>query len=169
MTYPLIEGNLKALPAVEKGKKDFTNTLRCWTIGGVGEVISFWGLHKAKFWRIVKPIMFQGCLINGLAFVSPNQIRQGLCLLPNSDERYYRKRLTDEQIKLTYRWDFLALKPKGPFLIEIKTQSAIEPHDDYRLFKKRDFSKEKQAGFSVLCLRIVLRADWQFEVLFEEL
>lgn len=158
------------MPTVKSGQRDLSNALRCWTIGGVGEVIGFWALHKAKFWWIVKPLMLQGMgKGNTLTFISPNQIRQGLCWLPNSAERYYRKILTEEQINLTFRWDFLAKKAKTPCLIEVKTQSAIEPHDDYRLFKKRNFSKEKQAGFRIFCLRVVLGEDWKFEALFEEL
>jgi hypothetical protein len=170
MALTHIEGNLKQLPTVKCGRRGMSNALRCWTIGGVGEVIGFWALHKARFWYIVKPIMLQGMgKGNILTYISPNQLRQGLCWLPSSAERYYRKILTDEQIKLTFRWDFLANKPKAPCLIEIKTQSGTEPSDDYRLFKKRDFSKEKQEGFRVFCLRVVLRENWEFEVLFEEL
>ena len=136
----------------------------------MGEVIGFWALHKAKFWWIVKPLMLQGMgKGNMLTFISENQLRQGLCWLPSSAERYYRKTLTEEQIKLTFRWDFLAKKSKTPCLIEVKTQSGAEPSDGYRLFKKRDFSREKQAGFRILCLRVVLKENWDFETLFEEL
>ncbi|MCW4003258.1 MAG: hypothetical protein NWE95_05015 [Candidatus Bathyarchaeota archaeon] len=170
-----IEGNLKQLPQLKRrGGRNMSNALRSWTIGDVGEVIGFWALHKARFWRIVKPLLLQhkseDKLVNISSFISPNQLRQGLCWLPNSDERYYRKILTEEQIQLTFRWDFLALKYKvGPCLVEIKTQSGTEPSDDYRLFKKRDFSKEKKMGFQIFCLRVVLRENWEFEVVIEEL
>jgi len=170
MTLTRVKGNLKRLPTVKCGKRDMSNALRSWTIGGVGEALGFWALHRAKFWRIVKPLMLQG-LGNGniIAFISPNQLRQGLCWLPSDSERYYRKALTEEQIKLAFRWDFLANKLGHPCLIEVKTQSGIEPSDDHRLFKKRDFSREKQAGFQVFCLKVVLMENWEFEAFFEEL
>jgi hypothetical protein len=51
----------------------------------------------------------------------------------------------------------------------VKTLSRVESSDDYRLFKKRDFSKEKEAGFRFFCLRVMLKENWRFEVIFEEL
>jgi hypothetical protein len=111
-----IRGNLRELPQVQdQGRRKISTALRSWTIGGVGETIALWTLYKARFWRIVKPLRIQyrnnGKMVDVSSFISPNQLRQGLCLLPNEDERYYRKKiLTEEQIKLTYRWDFLALK-----------------------------------------------------------
>jgi len=182
MTLTRTEGNLKQLPQVKRrGRRNMSNALRLWTIGGVGEVIGFWALHKARFWRIVKPLLLQHKredeLENISSFISPNQLRQGICMLPTEDELYYRKILTEEQIEFTCRWDFLALRIQrgigehavSPCLVEIKTQSGAEPSDDYRLFKKRDFSREKKIGFRIFCLRIVLRENWEFEVVFEEL
>jgi len=178
-----IEGNLKELPqAQDRGGRKISSALRSWTIGGAGEAIALWALCKVRFWRIVKPLLIQHRnndeIVNISSFISPNQLRQGLCWLPNEDELYYRKKiLTDEQIKLTYRWDFLALKIQKeigknkvfPCLIEVKTLSKVEPSEDYRLFKKRDFSREKEAGFRIFCLKVMLKENWRFEVMFEEL
>lgn len=182
MALTRIEENLKQLPQVKRrGGRNMSNALRSWTIGGVGEVIGFWSLHKARFWRIVKPLLLQhkseDKLVNISSFISPNQLRQGICKFPTEDELYYRKILTEEQIELTFRWDFLALRIQKeigkhivcPCLVEIKTQSGAEPSDGYRLFKKRDFSREKKIGFRIFCLRVVLRENWEFEVMFEEL
>lgn len=170
MALTRIEGNLKQLPTVKCGKRDLSNAFRSWTIGGIGEVIAFLALHKAKFSCIVKPLMLQGMgKGNILIFISPNQLRQGLFWHSRGTERYYQKTLTEEQFKLAFRWDFLAMKLKAPCLIEVKTQSGSEPSDYYRLFKKRDFSREKQAGFRIFCLRVVLKENWDFETLFEEL
>ena len=181
MELARIKGNLEELPEAPKRRKGKRLTaLRSWTIGGVGEAIAFWALHKARFWRVVKSLLLQYKNGDGItkvsSFISPNQLRQGLCFLPSYDERYYRRKfLTDEQIKLTFRWDFLALKKENkermssPCLIEVKTQSTFEPSEDYRLFKKRDFSKEKTAGFQIFCLRIVLKENWGFEAIFEKL
>lgn len=158
-----------------------SNALRYWTIGGIGEVVGFWALHRARFWRIVKPLLLQhkreGELENISSFISPNQLRQGICMFPTNDELYYRKILTEEQIELTRRWDFLALKiQRGigkqtvcPCLVEVKTQSGAEPSDDYRVFKKRDFSREKKMGFRIFGMSVVLGEDWGFEAVFEEL
>jgi len=51
----------------------------------------------------------------------------------------------------------------------VKTLSKVKPSEDYRLFKKRDFSREKEAGFRIFCLRVKLKENWRFEVVFEEL
>ena len=164
----IIKGNLKQLPDVSKrGGKDVSSAFRSWVIGDIGEVIGFWVLHKARFWRIVKPLLLQhrdkGKIKNISSFISPDQIRQGLCYLPSADERYYKSRvLTEKQIKLTQRWDFLALKIQKegkktksyPCLIDVKTQKfEVGSTEDYRLFKKRDFSKEKKLGFRVFVLK----------------
>jgi len=184
MNSTRIKGNLLELPKVPKrAGKHISRALRNWTIGDIGEVIGFWVLHKAGFWRIVKPFLLQ-CrngdkIVNISSFISPNQIRQGICLLPTTDERYYKdKILTEEQMKSTHRWDFLALRIRKrggkikayPCLIDVKTQrSKAETSEDYRLFKKRDFSREKEIGFKILCLRIILSDDWYFEAKLEEL
>lgn len=140
MALSHIEGNLKQLPTVKSGQKDLSKALGCWTIGGIGEVIGFWALHKAKFWRIVKPLRLQGIgRGNTVTFISPNQIRQGLVWLPSSNERYYRKILTEEQINLTFRWDFLALKPKAPCLIKLKLSRRLNRMMITDCLKKRIF------------------------------
>ena len=184
MDFQSINGNLLELPEVsQRAGKNVSSALRPWTIGSVGEAIGFWVLNKARFWRIVKPLLLQCRIDNEIrnisSFISPNQIRQGLCFLPNQDERYYKdKLLTEDQVKLTYRWDFLALltrKESGksrvyPCLIEVKTQrSKARTIEDYRPFNKRDFSREKKAGFKVFCLRILLGNCWHFEARLEEL
>jgi len=179
-----VKGNLKRLPDMPtKVRKNVAEALRYWVIGDIGEDIAFWVLHKARFWRIVKPLWLQykeDKKRNVSALVSPNQLRQGLCFLPSEDEWYYRRRmdLTEEHLKLTRRWDFLALKilkeesrfKAYPCLIEVKTQwSETKDSEGYRLFRRRDFSNEKRLGFRVFCLRILLGESWDFEANLEEL
>jgi len=175
MNLATITGNLQELPKLP---------VSSWITGDVSEAIGLWALYKARFWKIVKPLHLQWRkrhqITNISSFISPNQIRQGLCLIPSHDELYYRdKILTEEQMKLTHRWrwDFLALKAvrEGyrwktyPCLIEVKTQwYGKDATEGYRLFEKRDFSKEKVSGFKVFCLRVMLGDNWNFEVAFEE-
>ena len=188
MNLTSIKGNLCELPEILY-VGTASNALRSWAIGDVGETIAFWALHKAKFWRIVKPFLIQYMagdeIVNISSFISPNQIRHGSCMLPNEDERYYKEKiLTEEQVKLTYRWDFLAVKIEKvgdrfeacPCLIDVKTQRAesgtsFTDSEYYKIFKKKceDCSKEKEIGFKVFCLRIIVGDDWHFEARFKEL
>ncbi|MBM3142857.1 MAG: hypothetical protein FJ005_07415 [Chloroflexi bacterium] len=155
-----------------------------WMVGDVGESIGFWVLHKCKFRRIVKPLVLQYREKDRIKtishFISPNQIRQGICFLPSEDESlYWNKVLTEEQKKYHFiRWDFLALKVQResrkliayPCLIEVKTRrSGTKISRDYESFKKRDFTREKCLGFRVFCASIILHDDWNFEADIEEL
>ena len=181
----ITKGNLKSLPKMPKrGGKNTAYAARLWLIGDVGEAIGFWVLHKCKFWRIVKPLLLQykeeGRIKNICHFISPNQIRQGLCFLPTEHEIYYNSKiLNEEQRGYDFaRWDFLAIKIRKerhkfvayPCLIDVKTQRAEAKTDrDYESFKKRDFSREKKLGFRVFCLRVILHDNWRFEAELEEL
>ena len=188
MNVTSIKGNICELPEMVHAETA-ASTLRSWIIGDIGENIAFWALHEAKFWRIVKPFQIQYMagdeIINISSFISPNQVRHGLCMLPNEDERYYAEKiLTEEQLKLTYRWDFLALKIQKegerfeacPCLIDVKIQrsksaTCFNDTEYYKIFKKKcDASaKEKENGFKLYCLMIVLEDNWQFEAIFTEL
>lgn len=179
----IIRGDLKSLiKDTNRGGKGFAYAARLWLIGDVGEAIGFWALHKCKFRRIVKPLLLryrQGRIETTSHFISPNQIRQGQCYLPSEDELYYNSVLSEQQKSYSFStWDFLAIlvrrehhKSVGyPCLINVKTQRAeARTSRDYESFKKRDFSHEKNLGFKVLCLRVLLRDNWSFEAKLEEL
>ncbi len=188
MNISSVKGNLCELPEIVYAGTSL-DALRSWIIGDVGESIAFWALHQAGFWRIVKPFHLQYMagdeIINISSFISPNQIRHGSCLLPNEDELYYKEKiLTDEQVNLTHRWNFVALKIQKigdrfeatPCLIDVKTQRAesatcFNDSEYYKIFKKKceDSAKEKELGFDVYCLRIILGDDWHFEAIFTQL
>ncbi len=97
----VIIGNVKS-PAKYAKPKDRMDPTSLWMVGDVGESIGFWVLHKYKFRRIVKPLELQYREKNRIKtishFISPNQIRQGICFLPSEKESYYwSKILTEEQ------------------------------------------------------------------------
>jgi hypothetical protein len=179
----VIIGNVKS-PAKYAKPKDQMDPTSLWMVGDVGESIGFWVLHKYKFRRIVKPLELQyreGDRIKTVShFISPNQIRQGICFLPSEKESYYwSKVLTEEQKEYHFiRWDFLAIKVEResrkfiahPCLIEVKTRrSETKTSRDYESFKKRDFTREKGLGFRVFCVSVILCDDWNFEADIEEL
>jgi hypothetical protein len=181
----IIKGNVKSLPNMPERKgRNFKNAARLWLIGDIGEAIAFWVLHKSRFWRIIKPLSLQhkeeDRIKSVCHFVSPNQVRQGLCFLPTDDELYYYSKIfSGEQRGYDFaRWDFLAIKIRKeshnfvayPCLIDVKTQRAeAKTNRDYESFKKRDFSREKELRFKIFCLKVVLRNDWDFEAELEEL
>jgi len=181
----IVRGNLKSLPKMPERKgRNFAYASRLWLIGDVGEAIGFWVLHKSRFWRIVKPLLLQykeeERIKNICHFVSPNQIRQGVCRLPTEDELYYnRKIFSEEQREYHFSpWDFIAIKIKKeqrkfvayPCLIDVKTQRAeAKTNRDYESFKQRDFLHERKLGFRIFCLKIVLCDNWDFEAELEEL
>lgn len=180
----IVRGNLKSLPKMPERKgKNFAYAARLWVIGDVGEAVALWALREYKFRRIIKPLLLQykekDKIRSICHFISPNQIRQGVCFLPSMDEKVYNCRVfNEEQQKYNFtRWDFLALKTQRennkfithPCLIEVKTHRAEAKSRDYETFKNKDFSKESSMGFRIFCLKIVLRDNWDFEAELEEL
>ena len=184
MDYLSIKGNMFQLPRVHYMGENVSNLLQSWVIEDIGEAIGFWALHKSRFWRIVKPLLLKYIvgdeIVTFSSFISPNQIRTGVCLLPNEDEIYYKEMiLTEEQVKATHGWDFLALQIEKiderfeahPSLIDIKTQRSIPTIN--KQHKKRPtnhdtFAREKKQDFKVFLLQIIFQDNWHFEVKLEE-
>lgn len=179
----IIKGNLRLPPRGRQAKRRLAKPTHLWLLGDIGEAIAIQVLHQWRFWRIVKPLLFQhkeeDGVVNHCHFISPGQIRQGICFMPTMQDLYYRKILSVEQNTYHfYHWDFVATKIHKenhkfvayPCLIEVKTQrrEAVRSYD-YESFMKKDFSAEKERGFKIFCLRILLHDNWDYEAELNEL
>jgi len=151
----------------------------------LGDVVAFWVLQKAGFWRIVRPFLIQHVsgdeIRNICCLLTPHQIRQRTCLLPGEDELYYKERiLNEDQLGAVHRWDYLALRIQKsgdrfeayPSLIDVVTHEPRGLGGAQRgLYRKNrdDLDNMKESGFRVYTLEIVLCDNWRFEARIEEI